>query len=111
MAPVETDHINIASKCNSIYEMIQIIVYGILNNSDKGKKLLNLAIEDAFFIIQRYRVSFLEDSNNCNTSDMVLIRSLIKMLSTCAAHDISNQQVRPKTLYTDVFEAKFVQRT
>jgi hypothetical protein len=31
--------------------MIQSIIYGILNNQEKGKKLLNLAIEDALYII------------------------------------------------------------
>ena len=44
---------------------------------------LNIAIEDTFYVIQRYRVSFLENHQNCNTTDMILIRSLIKMLSTC----------------------------
>ena len=43
---------------------------------------------------------------------MILIRSFVKMLSTCyAIEDTSNQPVRSQSLYTLIFESKFVQRT
>jgi len=57
-------------------------------------------------------VSFLENADKSVTTDMILIRSLVKMLSTCyAIDDTPNQPVRSKSLYTLIFESKFVQRT
>jgi hypothetical protein len=82
----------------------------MLSGSEKGRKLLAMAIEDSLQVIQRYRLAFLE--TQAEESQIVLIRSFIKMLSYCSAgisadSEGNSLQANAKTLYVEVFEAKF----
>jgi hypothetical protein len=79
---IDEESKTIAHKCSTIYEIIQCCIHNIFSGSEKGKKLLSIAIEDSLQVIQRYRTAFLE--NLPSEADIVLIRSFVKMLSHCS---------------------------